>query len=245
MKATMSLTVSEIAVQNPRTVRVFESFGIDYCCGGKRPLQEACELAKVPLEAVLGSLAAVDEPPVEAARNWRQAEMRELIRHIVEEHHGYIRRESPRLVLLLQKVVNAHKAAHPEVKKIQELFAAMSNEMVLHMMKEENMLFPLLSKMEAAAKRGAAPPKTIFGSVEAPISRMLAEHGDQGEIARRIRALTDDFQLPADACPTYRALYDGLVEFERDLHQHVHLENNILFPRALELERRESAVARS
>ena len=159
MKATMSLTVSEIAVQNPRTVRVFESFGIDYCCGGKRPLQEACELAKVPLEAVLGSLAAVDEQPVEAARNWRQAEMRELIQHIVEEHHGYIRRESPRLILLLQKVVNAHKAAHPEVKTIQELFAAMSNEMSMHMMKEENMLFPLLSKMEAAVKKGAAPPQ--------------------------------------------------------------------------------------
>lgn len=245
MKANKDRTVSEIAVENPRTTRVFESFGIDYCCGGKRPLQEACELAHAPLEEVLGKLAAVEEQADGAPKDWREAGMRALSSYIVDKHHNYVKTESPRLLSLLQKVVNAHQAAHPEVKTIQELFTAMADEMFMHMMKEENMLFPFLSRMEAAAVDGAAPPVGMFGSVQAPIARMLADHDDAGELASKIRALSGNFQPPADACPTYRALYDGLAEFEHDLHQHVHLENNILFPRALAIERGETALARS
>lgn len=233
--------VREIAIGNPGSVRVFEELGIDYCCGGKRPLKEACELANVPLETVLQRLSAASEEPAQPGENWAEGSIRAVAQHIVEQHHEYVRRESPRLVSMLEKVVARHGADHPEVKSIQELFAAMVQEMSLHMMKEENVLFPYMGKMEAAVSEGLAVPRAMFGSIERPISRMLADHDDAGALAAQIRALSGDFQPPASACPTYRGLYHGLEEFERDLHHHVHLENNILFPRALEMEREASA----
>ncbi|MGH9557691.1 MAG: iron-sulfur cluster repair di-iron protein [Bryobacteraceae bacterium] len=237
-------TVREIAIQNPGSVRVFEEFGIDYCCGGKRPLKEACESANVPLDAVLRRLLAAKEEP-EPAGNWAEGSIRALTEHIVEQHHEYVRRESPRLASMLEKVVARHGTDHPEVKSIQQLFATMAEEMSLHMMKEENVLFPYMGKMEAAVSEGRAVPPAMFGSIEVPISRMLADHDDAGELAAQIRALSGNFQAPEGACQTYRGLYQGLEEFERNLHQHVHLENNILFPRTLEMERKESAHAAS
>lgn len=245
MTANIDQTVREIAIKNPRSVPVFESLGIDYCCGGKRSLQEACQRANVPLEEMLHRLSAVDEQPAEPGENWTQANMSDLLGHIVQKHHGYIRSESPRLVSLLQKVRMRHGVSHPELESIQQLFAAMVEELLMHMMKEENVLFPYLATMEAAASEGRALPAPTFGSVEVPIGRMLADHDDAGELIARIRSLSGDFQPPEGACPTYRALYNGLEEFERDLHQHVHLENNIVFPRALEMERKESACVRS
>ncbi len=245
MKTNIDQTVREIAIENPRSVPVFESLGIDYCCGGKRSLQEACQRANVPLEEVFRRLSAVDAQPAEGVGNWTDSSIRDLLGHIVQDHHGYIRSESPRLVSLLQKVVARHGAAHPELKPIQELFVAMMDELSMHMLKEENVLFPYLAKMEAAVSEGRGVPAATFGSVEVPISRMLADHDDAGELTARIRTLSGDFLPPEGACPTYRALYHGLKEFERDLHQHVHLENNIVFPRALEMERKESAYARS
>ena len=245
MKANLDQTVREIAIENPRSVPVFESLGIDYCCGGQRSLQEACERAHVPLEDAVRLLASVGDQPAESGESWTEAGMADLTRHIVEQHHAYIRRESPRLLSLLQKVVTRHFAAHPEVKSIQELFVAMSDELFMHMLKEENLLFPHLVKMEAAVNQGRPAPAAMFGSVELPISRMLADHNDAGELQARIRTLSGGFEPPEDACPTFRALYQGLEDFERDLHRHVHLENNILFPRALELERSETPAARS
>jgi len=129
------------------------------------------------------------------------------------------------------------------VKSIQELFQALTDELSLHMMKEENVLFPWLVQMEAALTEERPVPPAMFGSVEMPISRMLADHDDAGVLTARIRSLSGGFAAPGDACPTYRALYQGLEDFERDLHEHIHLENNILFPRALEMERREGAYA--
>ena len=244
MKPNIDQTVREIAIQNPGSVRVFESLGIDYCCGGKRPLREACQRAAVPLEEVLRLLSAAGDRQ-EVPGNWAEASVKDLVAHIVRDHHGYVRRESPRLVSKLEKVVVRHGGAHPEVKTIQELFVALIDELLAHMIKEENVLFPYLAKMEASTSDGRALPHAIFGSIEVPISRMVADHDDAGELTARIRALSGDFQPPVGACPTYRALYQGLEEFERDLHRHVHLENNILFPRALEMERKESADVRS
>jgi regulator of cell morphogenesis and NO signaling len=129
------------------------------------------------------------------------------------------------------------------VKSIQELFQALTDELSLHMMKEENVLFPYLAQMEAALSEGCAVPPAMFGSVEMPISRMVADHDDAGALTARIRSLSGGFAAPADACPTYLALYQGLEDFERDLHQHIHLENNILFPRAVKMERKEGAHA--
>jgi regulator of cell morphogenesis and NO signaling len=231
-------TVREIAINNPQTVRIFESLGIDYCCGGKRPLREACELAKVPLERAIELLAAVElQSGSLEERSWSGASLAELTGHIVQRYHRSVREESPRLALLLEKVVNRHGGAHPELRSIQDLFGALSHELFAHMLKEEQVLFPYLQKMEAAASGAGVRPEACFGSVEFPIARMLADHDDAGELLARMRELSGQYQAPQEACPSYRGLYHGLQEFERDLHQHIHLENNILFPRAVEIER--------
>ncbi len=236
-----SRTVREIAIENPSSVQVFESLGIDYCCGGNRSLDEACRRASVPLDEARRLLAIADEQAPAPGDNRAEATTLELTEHIVAQHHGYVRRESARLIPLLKTVVSRHAACHPELKMVQDLFGAMADELFAHMIKEENVLFPYLVKMEAWLRDGHTPPSAVFGSVEVPISRMLADHDDAGELAKRIRTLSSDFRPPDDACPAYRALYKGLEEFEQDLHRHVHLENNILFPRALEMERKGAA----
>ena len=236
MKPDVNQTVREIAIEHPTTVRVFESLGIDYCCGGKRSLQDACERAGVPVERALDLLAAVNEDSPADAANWSEASAQKLIHHIVGRHHSYVRSETPRLMTMFEKVVSRHGQAHPELASIRDLFGALTEELFVHMHKEENVLFPHFEQMEWAVARGAAPPPAVFGSVEMPISRMLADHEDAGELLAQMRALSSEYQAPDSACPTYRGLYHGLEEFERDLHHHVHLENNILFPRALHLE---------
>jgi regulator of cell morphogenesis and NO signaling len=237
MRPDTNQSVREIAIEHPATVHVFESLGIDYCCGGKRPLKEACDRAGVPVERAVELLAAVEEPQEAEAANWKDASAQALIEHIVEQHHAYVRRETPHLNTLMEKVVKRHGPAHPEVVSIRDLFGALSEELAAHMLKEEHILFPAIRNLESASEQGQAPPPMFFGSVEVPISRMLADHDDAGELLARMRALSSGYAAPADACPTYRALYHGLDEFERDLHQHVHLENNLLFPRALHIEK--------
>jgi regulator of cell morphogenesis and NO signaling len=214
MTLNTSQTVREIAVANPATVRIFESLGVDYCCGGKHSLEEACERANVPLARALELLRDVKSeagPPASPGQ---------LTRYIVDHHHKYVREEAPRLNALLAKVIARHGEQHPELAQIGDLFHTLSEELLAHMQKEEQVLFPLLEKMDG-------PP------LDAPIARMLADHDDAGALTAKIRALSGNFQPPANACPSYRGLYHGLEEFERDLHQHVHLENNILFPASL------------
>ena len=176
-------------------------------------------------------------------QRWAGASAAELIGHIVGRHHNYVRSESPRLVMMLEKVVSRHGQEHPELASIRDLFGALTQELSAHMLKEENILFPYFEQMESAASRGAAAPPAVFSSVETPISRMLADHDDAGELLAEMRGLSSGYRVPDSACPTYRALYHGLEEFERDLHHHVHLENNILFPRALHLQQRVSETA--
>ncbi|MGA2882584.1 MAG: iron-sulfur cluster repair di-iron protein [Bryobacteraceae bacterium] len=231
-------TVREIAINHPATIRVFENLGIDYCCGGRRPLEEACEKASVPIAKamqLLGELVAKDVSA--GAREWNEASLFDLTAHIIKRHHGYVRDETPRVKMLLQKVVSRHGESHPELSSIQETFAVLSEELAAHMIKEERVLFPFLQQMEAARRTGGPFPAGCFPSVEFPIARMLAEHDDAGALTAKIRELSSNYQPPDGACPTYRGLYFALEEFERDLHHHVHLENNILFPRAVALER--------
>jgi regulator of cell morphogenesis and NO signaling len=230
-------TVREIAIHNPATVRVFESLGIDYCCGGKRPLAEACERAGVSVAQALKLLADVGpESSSPEGRAWGDASFRDLIDHIVARHHVYVRQEGPRLEALLDKVISRHGVNHPELLSIRDLFSAMNQELVTHMFKEEHILFPFLQKMEVSVRTGAPLPLACFDSVGTPIARMLADHDDAGELLAKIRALSSHYQAPAGACPSYLGLYHGLREFERDLHLHIHLENNILFPRALAMD---------
>lgn len=231
-------TTREIAIRNPGAVPIFESLGIDYCCGGSQPLRQACERAHVDWEDLVRLLQTVDAAPDPSQTDWTAQPLDVLTRHIVVQHHAYVRRTAPQIHQWLDKVVGKHGRAHPELDEIHVLFTTLSKELFAHMTKEERILFPHLDRLAAAERRESVAAQALFGSVEAPISRMLAEHHDAGEAMARIRGLSHAYEPPETACPTYRALYHGLAEFERDLHQHVHWENNILFPRALDLERR-------
>jgi regulator of cell morphogenesis and NO signaling len=232
-------TVRDIAIQNPATVRVFEILGIDYCCGGRRPLQEACDRANVPVDKALEMLAAAGVNGSPAEESWATLPMRALTQHIITKHHGFVRAEATRLRALADKVVSRHGATHPELLSIRDTFKALAEELSAHMLKEEQILFPYIDNMEASSSL----PGSCFGSVELPISRMLADHDDAGVLTAQIRSLSNSFQAPDGTCPSYRGLYQGLADFERDLHHHIHLENNILFPRAIETEQRLGAMA--
>ena len=232
METNTNTTVRSIVLENPQAFRVFEAYRIDYCCGGERPLEEACRHANVAVETVLNELertAASEAVP----EDWSKASLAALADHIVEKHHGFVRRESARLTELLQKVKVHHLAGHPELNRAGELFGALSSELTMHMMKEEQVLFPMIKRLEAATRNSAAAG-SAFCSMEFPVRQMMLEHDDAGELLHGIRKETSEFQAPPDACPSFRALYQGLKDFELDLHQHIHLENNILFPRALE-----------
>jgi regulator of cell morphogenesis and NO signaling len=232
----MTQTVREIALENPASIRVFESFGIDYCCGGRKPLAEACEEKNIPLNEVIAALeikgATVDQPE----QDWSTQSLRSLTAHIVNTHHAYVRRELPRLEELAGKVVNRHGDTKPELPQIQARIAQISDELTEHLAKEEVVLFPYVTRLERAQGEYAAKPLACFASVASPIAMMTQEHEAAGALMAEIRQLSNGYTPPVGTCPTFQAFYSGLLEFEQDLHQHIHLENNILFPRALAME---------
>jgi regulator of cell morphogenesis and NO signaling len=229
-------TVREIALEQPSSMRVFERYGIDYCCGGRKPLAEACAASAIEVDAVIAALqsaAAATALPVE---DWSLRSMEELAAYIVATHHAYVKRELPRLAVLAQKVVHRHGAKRAELPAIQTALATLDEELTLHLTKEEAILFPYIVKLERSAVTGAALPAACFGSVAHPIQMMTQEHDAAGALMAEMRRLSGNFTTPEDACPTFHSFYDGLKEFEQDLHRHIHLENNILFPRAIEME---------
>jgi len=233
MPAISEQLIREIATANPAAARVFEDLGIDYCCGGNRSLRAACASANVPVETVLGRLETCRQPSESSA--WNHAPLGDLTRHIVDRHHGFVRRESPRILSLLDKVSKKHGPAHPELSQISDLFACLAAELAEHMTKEERILFPYIEALS-----GPAEPSACFASVESPIQVMIADHENAGAILSKIRALTSGYRTPGDACAAFQTLYRLLEDFERDLHWHVHLENNILFPRAIAAEQERS-----
>lgn len=232
-------TVRELAAEIPSATRIFEKLGIDYCCGGKRPLADACAQAHVPVEKVPRSLEDVTALGAKATNetpDLRNARLADLIAHILATHHVYVKQEIPRLQRLLAKVVAVHCAGHPELAAVQRTFAGLSAELLSHMMKEEVVLFPYIENLEEAASQGRRAPEAPFGSISNPVNMMELEHESAGKAVAQIRMLTAAYTPPETACFSYRTLYSSLQEFESDLHQHIHLENNILFPRAIELE---------
>lgn len=234
--ATPQTTVREIALEQPASIRVFERFGIDYCCGGRKPLAQACEERSIEAEAVLAAIEEATGGGAAAARDWTQASLESICSHIVGTHHAYIRAELPRLEMLAQKVVSRHGETRPELVKIQELIGSLGEDLLQHLGKEEMVLFPYVIKLERNLVDCGPRPLGCFGAVRNPIRVMFAEHDAAGGAMARMRMLSNEFAPPEGACPTYRGFYQALEEFEKDLHQHVHLENNILFPRAIELD---------
>jgi regulator of cell morphogenesis and NO signaling len=230
-------TVSEYALEIPAATRIFEKLGIDYCCGGGKSLADACAKAGIAVEDVLGSLetgARSDE--ISTFKEWHSASQAELIAHIVEKHHAFTREELERLEALLAKVCGVHRQIHPELFHLQDQFGKLRGDLEPHMLKEERVLFPHIIRMEEAAAKNQPLPAAPFGTVRNPVRVMMAEHDAAGYILGRMREASSDYTAPADACISYKTLYSALVALEADLHQHIHLENNILFPRAAELE---------
>jgi regulator of cell morphogenesis and NO signaling len=227
-------TVRDLALENPTATRIFERLHIDYCCGGARPLDEACRAAGVPLETVL---AALESPEGAGAdRDWATLPLGELVDHIQSKHHAYTREAIARIPQLLDKVCAKHGPHHPEVFRIQHAFSAVGQELAMHMMKEEMMLFPYIVRMEEAVLAGEPVLPPPFGTVANPVRMMMSEHDGAGDLLREMRDASGNFTAPPDACLTFQTLYRALEEFEADLHQHIHLENNILFPRAIAME---------
>jgi regulator of cell morphogenesis and NO signaling len=234
--STAETMVRDIAVEQPAAIRVFEKLGIDYCCGGRKPLAEVCEERSLNVGAVLAAIADAEETHQPAARDWATAPLEALCRHIVDVHHAYVRQELPRLLQLAQKVVTRHGDSHPELGRIQQLVESLREELLQHLDKEEMILFPYITNLERSLANCGPRSLGCFGSVRNPIQVMMTEHDAAGEALAEIRELSQNFTPPEGACPTYRGFYAALSDFERDLHHHVHLENNILFPRAIELE---------
>jgi len=231
-------TVREVVLENPAGAAILESLGIDYCCGGQLPFEEACKKAGKNPDAVSQQLksAALNRTAQKPAANWAAQPLAELISHICQMHHAFLRSECPRLLQLADKVVAKHGGNHPELARLRDVFNALAEELNLHLMKEEQILFPYVERLEESSlEHAAAPPSSCFGSVENPIRMMMSEHDNAGEALREMRRLTNDYAVPADACTSYGTLFAGLAALEADLHQHIHLENNILFPRAVEL----------
>jgi regulator of cell morphogenesis and NO signaling len=182
---------------------------------------------------------ALEQPKAqENDRDWQAASLAELVKHIVEKHHAYVRAEIPRLIALLAKVARVHGQNHTELEKIEASFQALAEQLTLHLLKEERMLFPYIVQLESATRSGSRPAPAKLGTVQNPVRIMLMEHDSAGELLCKMREVTNNYTVPEDGCMSYRMLYQALPEFEADLHQHIHLENNILFPRAIELKER-------
>jgi regulator of cell morphogenesis and NO signaling len=222
-------TVGRLVSERPGRARVFEEFDIDYCCGGKRTLADACARLHIDPAVVVRRLEALDAGPDadEADKNWDDAPVTELCDHIVTTHHAFLRRELLRVAYLVQKIARVHGDRQAELRELLAVFQAFARDMELHMDKEEMVLFPALKRLAAGE---LAPSRSILG----PVRMIEAEHDEAAHALAEMRRLTDGFRPPTDACNSYQAAFAGLHDIEQDLHRHVHLENNVLFPRVEE-----------
>lgn len=233
--ALVDQTIGQMVAEHPGRAQVFEKFGIDYCCGGKQILAHACEEQDLDAQQVMQAITAYDATHRSEGTDWTRASLSELADHIVSAHHDYLRASLPRLSYLTERVKNAHGEQYPALIKLDEVFNNLRDGLEAHTVKEETMLFPCIKQLE----RGEAA--TADCSVSRAVAVLEAEHDQAGDGLKIIRALTNDFTLPTDTCNTHRALLFALQELESDMHQHVHKENSILFPRAVALEKGLSA----
>lgn len=236
MEFSGEMKLKDIALSNPAARQTLEDAGLDYCCGGAKSLYEACLQSTVSAEDILKRLQDNSKNVGSNDVNWMAAPLSDLTRHIREKHHQYVREVLPRIQAMLDKVVARHGQNHPEVADIRGLFVEVGNEMLSHMRKEEQVLFPYIDAVDAAASAHYSVEPPFFRTVKNPIHSMMKEHDAAGELVKQIRSLSGSYTPPIGACTTFRALYESLKEFDADLHQHVHLENNVLFPRAVDLE---------
>ena len=230
METTLNQTVGEIAATNPAAIRVFERFGIDYCCRGGTELFDACRSAGITVAEFETALKNAATAP-EVGLDWTQRPLTDLHAYLVSRFHVHAREELETIGMLASKVAGVHGQRHPETVRVAELVVALQNDMYPHMMKEEMVLFPYVDALE-----NGTPTGSCFGTVGNPIRQMLMEHEAVGDLLVQLRATTGNYTPPEDACFSYGELYRRLAAFERETHEHIHLENNVYFPRAIELE---------
>jgi regulator of cell morphogenesis and NO signaling len=238
MDSVLEKKVKAFVADDFRTAAVFEKHGIDFCCNGWKALSVACSEKEVDPDVILQELRRLNETRHSTSFKPTEWDLDVLADHIVTVHHSYVNRALPAILAHMEKVTKAHGQNHPELSLIGERFETVAGELARHMKKEELVLFPFIKVLVAGERSGTAQSAPGFGTIQNPIRMMEQEHQSAGDSFSIIRTASNGFAPPADACTTYTVLYRELEEFERDLHQHIHLENNILFPRAIELERR-------
>lgn len=230
-------TLGAIAAGDLRKAQIFTKYGLDFCCGGKKTLKEACEqkgLDPATIEQELLQVSNTTDPRSPAYEEWNAGFLAD---YIVNTHHHYIRKVLPQLTELALKVAGAHGQLHPELRSIHQLVERIGVELNAHMLKEENVLFPYIKQLEARSHQQQPADTLHLKSVGLPIGKMEEEHEQVGQWLEEIKTLSQHFTVPAGGCASYRLLYSMLKEFEQDMHIHIHLENNILFPKAIDLEK--------
>lgn len=236
MVLTSDRTVADCVTENIKASHVFKKYGIDFCCGGGISVEKACEKNGVDYNLLASDLLKIQNVNSQET-NYNKLPLDELIDHIKEKHHNYVEANIGLLIQYSAKVAKVHGGNNPELIKVYELFDKVAGELAAHLKKEELILFPFIKKMVKAEKEGTQLNTPNFNTVENPIKMMEEEHEFAGDIFKEIAQLTNNYTPPVHACNTYRALFDKLDEFEQDLHEHIHLENNILHPKAMKLEK--------
>lgn len=236
MKFSKNDIVGQVVAHDYRAAAVFKQFGIDFCCKGNRSIADVCTRKNLSPETVLERLARATEASDAPADNFKDWDLDLLADYIEKRHHRYVTEKIAEIMPFLNKVVRVHGERHPELLEIEALFRGAAEELIHHMKKEEMILFPYVRNLVRAARDGKETPAPPFGTVENPIRVMQHEHDTEGDRFRKIAELSNNYTPPEDACTTYRVVFLMLKAFEEDLHLHIHLENNILFPKAIELE---------
>ncbi|NHE56496.1 iron-sulfur cluster repair di-iron protein [Cyclobacterium plantarum] len=233
METAQKITIGELVARDYRAATVFESFGIDFCCKGNRTIEEACETKKVNVSEVKIALDNLLDNATDDRHDFNFWPLDILADYIEKKHHRYVEERIPLLLQYLNKLCKVHGESHPELFEITRLFSTSASELSAHMKKEELILFPYLRKMVKKPIRSSGVKASNFRSVKLPIHMMMEEHETEGDRFKKIAELTNNYNPPADACNTYKVTYSLLEEFEGDLHKHIHLENNVLFPRSI------------
>ncbi len=235
MDKVMDKSVGQIVAEDYRTAQIFKDHKIDFCCNGGRTVQQVADEKNLDAQALFDEIAKVQEVKAEGAIDFESWPLDLLADYVVKTHHRYCEKQIPVLKPYLDKIAKVHGKHHPELLEIKSLFDQVAGDMSAHMKKEELILFPFIKKLVKAQAERVTPQ--LGRSVENPVNMMMHEHDDQGEAFRKIAELSNDYTLPADGCNTYRVTLGLLQEYEDDLHKHIHLENNILFPKAVALEK--------
>ena len=230
-------TIGQIVVEDYRTAQIFKNHKIDFCCQGNRSIEEVANKRKLDAQLLLNEIMELPQSNAKESTDFNSWPLDLLADFIEKKHHRYVEEKIPVLKQYLNKLCKVHGDKHPELLKITEHFIGSSGDLAAHMKKEELILFPSVRKMVNAKRTGSTMEKPYFGTVQNPVQKMMEEHEVEGECFRQINALSNNYTPPEDACSTYRVTFSLLQEFENDLHQHIHLENNILFPKAVELEK--------